>query len=572
MNILSLHLVNHDANVTYYSDETVVNGKKSTYLNIERVKGIKKYHYYKWDFAKLADDLKGMGIPKVLDAIVVTVGEQTGTPDQEEKLNWRYKENDLIHEISEEKFLNVFENIPYRAEKYYRCEHHYAHYMNGVWLHGINSGLVIDGCGDYGVHTSVFKGRKRVLKYSMQDMCSIGDLYYDISADLLGRGIKEEWENTFADRSGNFMGLISYGKVNETYANHLRKYDFKEFVGEAFNHHKYFSVSGMTEDKVYFGHGHKAITEDGRGSTKESIYPHAQVHVHPNGHPFVNQWHLDWFRTVQTVLAEKLVQFCAEYFKHDEEFVYSGGVAHNVVINEVLSAMFTNMKIPPSIGDEGQSIGSMYAILDHLGIEADDCPTTNWQDEVIPMMDKETAYTVADLMIHDKIIAVCQGESHVGPRALGNRSILYLTNRKYAAHYFNERKIKEREWWRPYGIMILEEDLSKYLQTETLSPYMLHTAKPTELGTEALSGVIHTDNTVRYQTISDGPYRWLLERLKEMGLPPTVINTSLNAPGKPMCHTVGDTMSFADNYGPDVVVIGDEVFLTNHRGVLWSNN
>jgi carbamoyltransferase len=572
MNILSLHLINHDANVTYYSDETVVNGKKSTYLNIERVKGIKKYHYYKWDFPKLADDLKGMGIPKVLDAIVVTVGEQTGTPEEEEKLNWRYKENDLIHEISEEKFLNVFENIPYRAEKYYRCEHHYAHYMNGVWLHGINSGLVIDGCGDYGVHTSVFKGRKRVLKYAMQDMCSIGDLYYDISADLLGRGIKEKWENTFADRSGNFMGLISYGKVNETYANHLRKYDFKEFVGEAFNHFKYFSVSGMTEDKVYFGHGHKAITEDGRGSTKESIYPHAQVHVHPNGYPFVNQWHLDWFRTVQTVLAEKLVQFCAEYFKHDEEFVYSGGVAHNVVINEVLSAMFTNMKIPPSIGDEGQSIGSMYAILDHLGIEADDCPTTNWQDEVIPMMDKETAYTVADLMIHDKIIAVCQGESHVGPRALGNRSILYLTNRKYAAHYFNERKIKEREWWRPYGIMILEEDLSKYLQTETLSPYMLHTAKPTELGTEALSGVIHTDNTVRYQTISDGPYRWLLERLKEMGLPPTVINTSLNAPGKPMCHTVGDTMSFADNYGPDVVVIGNEVFLTNHRGVLWSNN
>lgn len=572
MNILSLHLVNHDANVTYYSDETVVNGKKSTYLNIERVKGIKKYHYYKWDFPKLADDLKGMGIPKVLDAIVVTVGEQTGTPEQEEKLNWRYKDDELIHEISEEKFLCIFENLPYRAEKYYRCEHHYAHYMNGVWLHGINSGLVIDGCGDYGVHTSVFKGRKRVLKYAMQDMCSIGDLYYDTSADLLGRGTKEQWENTFADRSGNFMGLISYGKVNETYANHLRKYDFKEFVGEAFNHCKYFSVSGMTEDKLYFGHGLKAITEDGRGSTEESIYPHAQVHVHPTGHPFVSQWHLDWFRTVQTVLAEKLVQFCAEYFKHDEEFVYSGGVAHNVVINEVLSAMFTNMKIPPSIGDEGQSIGSMYAILDHLGIEADDCPTTNWQDEVIPMMDKETAHTVADFMIHDKIIAVCQGESHVGPRALGNRSILYLTNRKYAAHYFNERKIKEREWWRPYGIMILEEDLSKYLQTETLSPYMLHTAKPTELGTEALSGVIHTDNTVRYQTISDGPYRWLLERLKEMGLPPTVINTSLNAPGKPMCHTVGDTMSFADNYGPDVVVIGDEVFLTNHRGVLWSSN
>ena len=87
-----------------------------------------------------------------------------------------------------------------------------------------------------------------------------------------------------------------------------------------------------------------------------------------------------------------------------------------------------------------------------------------------------------------------------------------------------------------------------------------------------MSGVIHTDGTVRYQTVSDGPYRRLLERLQELELAPIVINTSLNQHGKPMCHTIGDVLSFADNYGPDCVVIGDEMYMTGHRGVQWSRN
>ena len=41
---------------------------------------------------------------------------------------------------------------------------------------------------------------------------------------------------------------------------------------------------------------------------------------------------------------------------------------------------------------------------------------------------------------------------------------------------------------------------------------------------------------------------------------------------KPMCHTIGDVLSFADNYGPDCVVIGDEMYMTGHRGVQWSRN
>ena len=559
MKVLALHLVNHDANVTYYD------GDKATYLNLERVKGIKKYHYFKHDFPNLVYDLKGMNIPLELDAIVVTIGEEIANAERDELLDWRYENDQWIREITENTFNVMFGAVPYRAKKYYRCEHHFAHYMNAEWMFGRkNKGIIIDGCGDYGVHISVFEGNKRVKMYTQMNMVSVGDLYYETSADLLGRQkYDEKYANSFADRSGNLMGLISYGHFNETYANYLRQYSFEDFVGQAMNKSNYWSKSNSGNMMLY-GFTEPAITENKRYSTDNSFkYPMSWVWTHEDGWPFIQQWHLNWMKTWQIVLSEKLEEFFSRWCKDDEHFVYSGGVAHNVVINEALNSKFPNMLIPPTIGDEGMSLGSMFAYLDFMGIEAPACPTTNWQSEVIPMMNASTISSVVDFLYAGKVIAVCQGESHIGPRALGNRSLIYLPNKKYAAHYFNERHLKDREWWRPYGIIILEEDLSKLLHTETKSPYMLHTARPTPEGESALSGVIHVDNTVRYQTVSDGPYAEILRKLKACGQPPAIVNTSLNSHGAPMCHTVGDAKSFAGRYNPDALVIGDEFFIND---------
>jgi len=568
MKVLALHLINHDANVTYYD------GDKATYLNLERVKGIKKYHYYKWDFPKLADDLRGMNIPLELDAIVVTVGERIDSPEKDELLDWKYKENEFIREITETAFTCIFESIPYRAKKYYRVEHHFSHYMTAEWLFGrMNKGIVIDGCGDYGVHISVFEGNKRLKKHTQRDMCSIGDLYYDTASDVLGRGPSWTWGNSFEDKSGNLMGLISYGQYNHGYAEYLRSFSFEEFVGQAMNKFNYLCKSDHTEGESYFGFSLDAMASDKRSVNPEtSKYIHSMVWHHNEGHPFINMWHLNWMHIWQIVLSEKLEEFFSKWCTDDEEFSYSGGVAHNVVINEILNKKFPNMKIPPCIGDEGHSLGAMFSYFDFMGIEAPACPTTNWQSEEIPLMDDKAISMVVDMLLSDKIVAVCQGESHIGPRALGNRSLIYLPNRQYAAHYFNKRKLKNREWWRPYGIIILEEDLSRLLHTKTKSPYMLHTARPTPEGESELSGVIHADNTVRYQTVNDGPYAELLRKLKQYGQPPAIVNTSLNAHSKPMCHTTGDAFSFTEEYGPDVLVVGTDVYTCEHRGVAWSRN
>jgi len=567
MKALALHLINHDANVTYYD------GDKATYLNLERVKGIKKYHYYKWNFPKLTDDLRGMNIPLELDAIIVTIGEEISDLDTDKELNWQYKEDKLIVEISEKTYEHIFQTVPYRAKKYYRCEHHFAHYMVAEWMFGrMNKGIVIDGCGDYGYHISLFENNKRILGYTQRDMCSIGDLYFDTAGDMLGRGNHKQWQNSFSDRSGNLMGLISYGRYNHKYAEYLRSFSFQDFVGQAMNRHTFISKSDVGPEYLA-GFDIDAISKNKRHRSAEAdIYPHAMVWHHKDGHPYVNAWHLDWMHTWQIVLTEKLEELFSEAFADDDKFSYTGGVAHNVIINEALNKKFNNMMIPPTIGDEGHSMGSMFAYLDMMSMEAPKCPMTNWQAEEIPTMNDETVSIVKDLILAGKIVAVCQGESHVGPRALGNRSLIYATNKKYAAHYFNERQLKNREWWRPYGIIVLEEELSNLLHTKTKSPYMLHTAKPTPYGESALEGVIHTDNTVRYQTVNDGPYAKLLRQLRDANQPAAIVNTSMNAHGKPMCHTKADALQFTEEYGPDALVLGDEVFLTNMKGTKWSKN
>ena len=73
---------------------------------------------------------------------------------------------------------------------------------------------------------------------------------------------------------------------------------------------------------------------------------------------------------MEIVLTEKLEELFSEAFANDDKFSYTGGVAHNVIINEALNKKFNNMMIPPTIGDEGHSMGSMFAYLDMMSIEA----------------------------------------------------------------------------------------------------------------------------------------------------------------------------------------------------------
>ena len=59
-------------------------------------------------------------------------------------------------------------------------------------------------------------------------------------------------------------------------------------------------------------------------------------------------------------------------------------------------------------------------------------------------------------LLDQKSVAVYHGLAEAGPRALGNRSILFDCRNKDAKSIIN--KIKNREWYRPFAAIVLEED------------------------------------------------------------------------------------------------------------------
>src|SRR6056300_1249072 len=81
--------------------------------------------------------------------------------------------------------------------------------------------------------------------------------------------------------------------------------------------------------------------------------------------------------------------------------------------------------------------------------------------------------TVIDLLIDkEQIVAIFQGESEWGPRALGNRSILFDPRHPQAKQIVN--KVKMREDYRPFAGTVMLEHANDYFDMRQLkeSPWM----------------------------------------------------------------------------------------------------
>ena len=236
-------------------------------------------------------------------------------------------------------------------------------------------------------------------------------------------------------------------------------------------------------------------------------------------------------------------------------FSYSGGVAQNVVINRAMLDAGMEPHIDPWAYDGGCSIGALNFLLDKHNIER----YADWvQDDEAPVDEPDvwTTIKVAQLIADNKVVGWYQGNGEVGPRALGNRSILYNPADKNAKDKVN--KIKQREWWRPFGASVTEEEASQFFDIPK-SRHMLFNSKVLYSG---IPGVTHVDGTCRHQTVpsSDNPFYFLLEYVKlETGLP-IVLNTSLNARGKPICATIEQALDIFKTTEMDAICIGNEVY------------
>jgi carbamoyltransferase len=274
---------------------------------------------------------------------------------------------------------------------------------------------------------------------------------------------------------------------------------------------------------------------------------------------------IDLAAAYQRVLEEVAARYVKIYTDRHriDTVVLSGGVAANVKLNQRIYEIpgVRRVYIHPNMGDGGCGTGA--AILEFLKertpveVPRDVYFGPDYSDEAIetvlrsfdlPIMKvDEIEPEIARLIAADKVVARFNGRMEYGPRALGNRSILYQAKRSEANQWLNAR-LKRTEFM-PFAPATLYEDRHLCYKNiegaEFTARFMTITFDVTPWMKEHCPAAVHIDGTARPQLVAEDSnpsfYRILSEYKKLTGIP-SVINTSFNMHEEPIICSPEDAV------------------------------
>ncbi len=257
-----------------------------------------------------------------------------------------------------------------------------------------------------------------------------------------------------------------------------------------------------------------------------------------------------------------------------ENLYYTGGSTLNIVANTAIinSGIFENVFIPPCTEDSGLALGAAaFAEWEKHGkVEIHSPYLNNWNiDNYCAEYSEETLKTVAEKLVREETVGICNGLGEAGPRALGNRSILALANSKELAKKLSVEK-KGREWYRPLAPVALEKNTRYFTGKDKIHPlskFMLIDFEIVPEKQKEIAGAVHADGTARFQTLfskTDNPFLFdLLSLLDKIYNVKALINTSFNSQGEPIVHTEKDALQAAKKMKLDSVVLNGKLVELN---------
>lgn len=167
--------------------------------------------------------------------------------------------------------------------------------------------------------------------------------------------------------------------------------------------------------------------------------------------------------------------------------------------------------------------------------------------------------TVSHWLTQNRVIGWFQGGSEIGPRALGNRSIIASPITKWMTPHINA-DIKGREWYRPFAPAVMYEFQSEIFESDVFSPHMLVTTTVKESWRDKIPAVVHIDNSARHQSVteeSNERFYKLIKSFYNKTNVPVLINTSFNGPSEPIVETPNDAVQTFLNRNLDFLVINN---------------
>ncbi len=294
-----------------------------------------------------------------------------------------------------------------------------------------------------------------------------------------------------------------------------------------------------------------------------------------------SEHHLNVAAAAQKVLEDRVLELCDVLYKKTKAdyIVMSGGVALNSVANGrvVRESPFKDVYVMPAAGDNGTGIGASYFVYNKiLGNkrqyihESPYIGTKYSNDEILKTIKEcklkaeffdDICDEAAKILHQGNIIGWFQGAMEIGPRSLGNRSILADPSRPGMKDKINS-DVKHREAYRPFAPSCIEEEKSQYFETNVEDPFMLKVCDVKEQYRDVLSAITHVDGTARLQTVRkdiNPRYHELLEKFASLSGFPVLLNTSFNVMGEPIVESPMQAIRCFFTTGLDVLIIGNYV-------------
>jgi carbamoyltransferase len=426
------------------------------------------------------------------------------------------EDHELLNKVFDVKSYNLYDHhLAHAATAFYQSP-----YEEALIVSFDGGGMNLDGTFSY--FNAYVANRENISHYGNID-ANICTPY-----EKLGTPIKEiRKSSNHLSYAGKMMGLASYGKYNGKIKNSMLDYY-------------------ATHDFVYLYNSgvEKINTVDGI-ETQES-YDLA----------YMSQL------VFQEIFERAFLQILNRF--PNLPICFTGGGALNVLNNQIwYEKLNGNLFVPPNPNDCGLPFGALsyyynpqepvditYAGFDILDREKI-CGT------------EVSLEFVAKKLKEGNIIGSIIGNGEIGPRALGNRSILCDPSFPLMKDILNA-KVKFREWFRPFAPVVRLEDVEKYFNFKGESKFMNFCPTIKAEYENTLSAIVHQDKTCRVQTITQNQNRYLYDLLTEfekLGSHPVLLNTSFNIKGKSIINKIEDALTILKTTDLDAVLIEGKYYV-----------
>lgn len=423
--------------------------------------------------------------------------------------------------------------------------HHFAHATSAYYTSNFEDALVVtmDGGGDgHSSHVYSVRGGKFELLATTDSYDSLGNYYAYITV-LCGFKAKRH--------EGKITGLAARGRpIHRDVLDRMITYRDGKLVNLG---------------RVLF---HQAMTEIRR--------------------QLPASWTMEDLSATIQVLSEEISRDFVQYWCRrtgHRNVALAGGIFSNVRINEEIHNLeeIDRTFVHPGMSDEGLAVGAALA----FDGEMERSPGRAYEPRSLPDVYLGNAYDekeigaavrnaglpaehfpgrieqqIAEHLAQGKVVARFHGRMEYGPRALGNRSILYQPGDPSVNDWLNE--LLRRTEFMPFAPSSLEEASNELYEdlrgAEDTARFMTITFHCKPYMVERCAGVVHVDGTARPQIVrqADNPsyYRIIHEYQKRTGMP-VIVNTSFNIHEEPIVRSPDDAIRAFLDSALDYLAVGD---------------